>query len=32
MQEEIDQYDQVRTDKEERELDYQEAKLHPSEG
>jgi hypothetical protein len=27
-----DQYDQVKADKEERELDYQEAELHPSEG
>jgi len=32
MQEELDQFDQVRADKEERELDYQEAELHPSEG
>jgi len=29
---ETDEEDQVRADKEERELDYQEAELHPSEG
>ena len=32
IEKDLDQFDQVRADKEERELDYQEAELHPSEG